>query len=344
MDGGITVSIQRKEKDILSNNYTSNNQFPLFENHIDAICVIDLHGRITYANLSISSLLGYSTQELLNLELQEFIASDNGLAIFHFYFQKAMESDTQEFITEIKCKDGNVKEMKIVTISNEVEGQIVSISVFLIDIFAEKLLNNGATPKTMGLCESFIENNRDPILLLNLEAIIILANQAFSKLLGWRKENLEGFHILQCPSIPAHLVDQMGEYFHRLIQGETDLATLDTIRMDTEGKPYYMMLSITPIKESNGNLCNWAVHLRDVSAHKEVEQLLLSHLENHDQIEVGFAEQIRDPIHSLKEIMESMKSNSSDSACGQQINRMNEELNRIESLIDAFSNGKHTLN
>jgi PAS domain S-box-containing protein len=112
--------------------------------------------------------------------------------------------------------------MKIIRVSNELEGQIASISAFLTDI--------SVNPISMGLCESFIENNRDPILLLNLEAIIILANRAFSKLLGWRKENLEGYHILQCPSIPENLVEQMREYFHRIVAGETDIATLDTIQ------------------------------------------------------------------------------------------------------------------
>jgi two-component system sporulation sensor kinase A len=332
------VNIQRKETAIPYSNYISNNQFTLFENHSDAICVIDLQGAIIYANLSISNLLGYSTEALLNLKFQEFICSDNGFAIFNFYFQKAVESDTEEFITEIKCKDGQIKEMKIITISNETDGRIVSISVFVIDISAAKGSSDGVSPMTMGLCESFIENNRDPILLLNLDAIIILANQAFSKLLGWRKENLEGFHILQCPSIPANLVEQMGEYFRRIIDGETDLTTLDTIRIDTEGKPYYMMLSITPIKNSKGNLCNWAVHLRDISAQKEAEQLLLRHISDYEQTAIGIADQIRNPIHSLKEIMESIKSKNRDIECVQQLGRMTDELNRIESLIRTFLN------
>jgi PAS domain S-box-containing protein len=321
------LSIQRKKTDLSYNDYISNNQILLFENQMDAICVIDLEGGIIYANPSISNLLGYSTEALLNVSFQEFISSEGGLAIFNFYFQKAVESDdTQEFITEIKCKDTNNKEMRIITVPNEMAGRVVSISVFLTNISAAEAANEGVSPKSMGLCESFIENNRDPILLLNLEAIIILANRAFSELLGWRKENLEGFHILQCPSIPTHLVEQMRDYHNRVVDGETDLATLDTIRIDTEGKPYYMMLSITPVEDINGTIRNWAVHLRDITAQKGAEHWLSSPND--------IADQIRKPLDSLKEYMKSIKSKKD---CDIDWDRMTEELNRIESLVNDFS-------
>jgi PAS domain S-box-containing protein len=336
------LKIQRNKTDIPYKNYISDNQILLFENHFDAICVIDLVGEIIYANLSTSNLLGYDREELINVKFQDCISSENGLAIFNFYFQKAVNSDSQEFIIEIKCKDGNVKEMKIITVSNEMVGQIVSVSAFLTDISGEKAVNEGVSPITMGLCESFIENNRDPILLLNLEAIIILANRAFSKLLGWRKENLEGYHILQCPSIPEHLVEQMRIYFYRIVAGETDLAMLDTIRIDTEGKPHYMMLSITPVEDSNGKISNWAVHLRDITAHKEAEQSLsrAARLLDYEQMAAGIADPIRDPLASLKEIIESMKSNkNSHINWDQQLNQMTEEINRIENLVTDLSAG-----
>jgi hypothetical protein len=59
-------------------------------------------------------------------------------------------------------------------------------------------------------------------------------------MLGWRKENLEGFHILQCPSIPADLIKQMEDYFRRVVHGETMLEILETVRMDIEGKSHFM--------------------------------------------------------------------------------------------------------
>jgi PAS domain S-box-containing protein len=174
----------------------------------------------------------------------------------------ALHTDSQEFIAEIEAKDGKNIEIKITTVSNEVEGQIKSISAFLTDVTTQISANGTTSLVSKGLCESFIEHNRDPILLLDLDAVIVSANRSFSDLLGWRKENLEGFHILRCPSIPADLIEQMGDYFRRVVHGETKLEMLETVRMDTEGKSHFMKFSVTPIQDAKGEVCNWAVHLR----------------------------------------------------------------------------------
>jgi PAS domain S-box-containing protein len=282
---------------------------------------MNLEGYIVYANQAILNRLGYSEEELLNNNFEKIISTEIGLEIFNYYFQKALESDTQEFITEIKAKDGKNIEMKITTVSNEVEGQIASISVFLTDITTQTITNQRTSLQSKGLCESFIENNRDPILLLDLDGIIVLANRSFSDLLGWRKENLEGFYILQCPSIPPDMIDQMDDYYRRVLHSDTNLETLKTIRIDTKGKSYYMMLSITPIHDANNIVCNWAVHLRDITAQIKAEQSLLrlTSLE-YGQIS-DVVDQIRSRLDSAKEI----------------IKHVTEELIGIEKLVNHLS-------
>ncbi|MCP3761360.1 PAS domain S-box protein [Domibacillus sp. A3M-37] len=54
----------------------------------------------------------------------------------------------------------------------------------------------GIIHQSKELSTSFIENNRDPILLLDLKGTVILANRAFSHMLGWQKEHLEGLAVL----------------------------------------------------------------------------------------------------------------------------------------------------
>jgi two-component system sporulation sensor kinase A len=330
----------QNQKNEDSNKYTvSTNLELLFETHPDAVCVFNLQGDIIYANQAVTNLLGYSKLELLKMKFIEVIASD-GIDIFNYYFQKAVMSDTQEYITPIKCKDGRRLEMKIVTVSNEIEGQIVSVSGFISDITEQSIDYEVKIQTSMELCESFIENNRDPILLLDLDAIIVLANRSFSRLLGWPKENLEGFHILQCPSIPPHLVEQMRDYYYRVVNSEENLTILDTIRMNTEGKTHYMMLSITPIHERNGDVCNWAVHLRDITAQKETEQSLL-HAEKLlalGQISTSIADGIRTPLLSIKGFIQTIKTTENETAYNDSyLNFMIDELNRIEIILNDLS-------
>lgn len=276
----------------------------LFENQTDPICVMDLQGCILYANQALLNRLGYVKEELVSINFGTLISSEDGLEIFQYYFHKGLLTDSQEFIAEIKAKDGKNIEMKITTVSNEVEGQIKSTTAFLTDVTTQTSANVTTSMLTKGLCESFIEHNRDPILLLDLDAVIVLANRSFSDLLGWRKENLEGFHILQCPSIPADLIEQMEDYFRRVVHGETKLEILETVRMDTEGKSHFMKLSITPISDAQDEVCNWAVHLRDITAQIKAEQALL-------QLDYGkipvVLDQVKSRLKSLKQVIESIK-------------------------------------
>jgi PAS domain S-box-containing protein len=306
-----------------------------FDNHSDAVYIMSLQGDILYANQAASNLLGYSMEELLILNFHEIISSES-LVIFKYYFQKAAKSDTQEFIIGVNCKNGKRSEFKMVTVSNELEGHIVNITGCLTEISDQKTVNLLLTQTSKDLCESFIENNRDPILLLDLNATIILANRAFSQLLGWRKENLEGFHILLCPSIPPDMIEQMRDYYHRVINDEPNLSTLETIRITSEGIPYYMMLSITPIHDSNSNVCNWAVHLRDITAQKEAEQSLLraEKIIAFSDYAANLSHEIRSTLESLKKFIQSTKTREVGVVYSDNyLDSLIDELNRMESFV-----------
>jgi two-component system sporulation sensor kinase A len=333
------LSIRIQKNSNSTTNSSSNDLELLFETHSDAVCVFNLQGDIIYANQAVTNLLGYSKEELLKLKFLDVVASD-GIDVFNYYFRKAVTSDSQLFITPLKCKDGRNLEMKIVTVSNEMEGDIVSVSGFISDITEQSIVYEGKIQTSKELCESFIENNMDPILLLDLDAVIVLANRSFSRLLGWRKENLEGFHILQCPSIPPHLVEQMRDYYERVVNSEKNSTTLETIRISTEGKVHYMMLSITPIHDRNGDIHNWAVHLRDITAQKEAEQSLLraEKLLALGQIATSIADEIRSPFLSLKEFIQTIKTNKNETVYNDShLNFVVDQVNRIETILNELS-------
>jgi two-component system sporulation sensor kinase A len=192
---------------------------------------------------------------------------------------------------------------------------------------------------------SFIENNPDPILLLDLEGTIVLANHAFSRILGWQKDNLEGINIFSCPSIPPHLIDQMKDYHHSVVTAtynsdslnESNLSTLETIRVSNDGKAYHMMLSITSIFDQDGKVSNWAVHLRDVTAQKEAEQKLLraGKLLAAGQIAAGITHEIRNPLTSLKGLLQLMS--TEDRYNHDYLAVMVDEVNQIETFVDEIS-------
>jgi len=334
-----------KNIEIMSNLFDPTNYEHLVKNHYDAICIMNLEGSIIYANDEISAMFGYFKEEMLELKDKKFVCAEE-LGSFFYYRNKAIEGESHEFDLAINAKDGNKVELKARIGPNEIDGEIVNISLSVKDMTSE---SNGEMKQLIhnDICVSFIENNRDPILLLDLNATIVLANRSFSKLLGWRKENLEGFHILKCPSIPPHLVQQMRDYYERVISQESsdlsihsDLYTLETIRVSNDDQSYHMMLSFTPIHDVFGEVCNWAVHLRDITRQKEAEASLLraEKLLSIGQLAAGVTHEIRNPLQSLKGLTQLIKNTREDAAdYDHYIDVMIDELNQMETFVNDFS-------
>ncbi|RKL68620.1 hypothetical protein CR203_00780 [Salipaludibacillus neizhouensis] len=255
------------------------------------------------------------------------------------------EGETHEFELGVNYKKGHKVELQVMMVPNEIEGQIINISVYVKDITKQRKVELEQINKE--LSESFIETNRDPILLLDMNATIVIANPAFSRLIGWRKENLEGFHILRCPSMPPHLINQMSDYYRRVVtaqynsdaNSDSNLSTLETIRVTNDEKAYHMMLSITPIKDVYGEICNWAVHLRDITVQKEAEKSLLrsEKLLAVGQIAAGVAHEIRNPLQSLKGLTQLIRTSDGLGDYGRFLDIMTDEVNNIETFVDAFS-------
>ena len=316
-----------------------------YKKNYKVICVMDLEGFIVYANQPATALFGYTNEELIKLNYNEIVTAEE-FKSFYYYFHKVLEGETHEIELGVNCKKGNILEVQVIMVPNEINGQIINISLYIREIPKQRKFELKLNQKE--LCESFIESNRDPILLLDLNATIVLANRTFSDLLGWRKENLEGFHILSCPSIPPHLVEQMRDYYHRVVSSkynsdgtvDSELFTLETIRVSNEEKAYHMMLSITPIHDHNEEVCNWAVHLRDITAQKEIEKSLLraEKLLAVGQIAAGLTHEIRNPLQSLKGLTQLIKTSRDeiDNFDGY-LDIMLDELNQIENFVDGFA-------
>jgi two-component system sporulation sensor kinase A len=132
----------------------------------------------------------------------------------------------------------------------------------------------------------------------------------------------------------------MRDYHNRVVNAEHHVTTLETIRINQEGRAYYMMLSITPICDRNDKICNWAVHLRDITAQKEAEQALLraEKLLTFGQFAASVADEIRNPLTSLKRFIESVKTAKDEAIySNNQLDGMIDELNRIEGFVNDLS-------
>ncbi|WP_238392550.1 PAS domain-containing sensor histidine kinase [Paenibacillus antri] len=325
----------------------------LFERHPDAVFVMDAEGYIAYANPAARELLSEEQRKVRRTQYRQALRSEE-FEMFHYYFRQAVErGEARTFDMGIGLgRGGGFKEMRIRMAPHVVEGRTTGVSVYMTPAEARgDEPRKGSALDAIGA--SFIESHSDPILVLDQHATIALANGSFSKLLGWRKDQLEGFHILQCPSIPPYLVTQMNDFVTRVFAGGgDDEATMETIRVTDQGKEYQMLLTLTPVRDRIGLVRYWAVHLRDITKRKFLEEQLkrieleqaveqelreLEHLKTVSQLAASISHEVRNPLTVTRGFMQILK----DATLGEEKRRQYfdlslEELDRAERIITDY--------
>ncbi|HLG27067.1 MAG TPA: PAS domain S-box protein, partial [Paenisporosarcina sp.] len=130
------------------------------------ILVMNLEGYIIQATEAATDLLGNTQEELIKLKSNMIVTSEE-FESFYYYFHKAVQGETHEFELGVQCNQGNQIELQVILVPNEILGQIVNISVYTKEISKPRKFELKLNQKE--LCESFIESNRDPILLSDLD-------------------------------------------------------------------------------------------------------------------------------------------------------------------------------
>ena len=327
----------------------------LFARHPDAVFVINADGYIVYANPSAHELSDGDERSPTDpvRHVRQAVRSDE-IEMFHYYFQRAIaHGEPRRFEMAIRrSRGGGAREVRVQLVPLGGEGRGTGALVFMQTADAAR---NEPEPESAldAIGASFIESHSDPILLLDRNATIALSNGAFSKLLGWRKDQLEGFHILQCPSIPPYLVSQMNDFVTRVFEsGGESASTMETIRITDQGQEYQMLLTLTPVRDRAGLVRYWAVHLRDITKRKlleeqlkriELEQALahelreLEHLKTVSQLAASISHEVRNPLTVTRGFMQILK----DAALSEDKRRLYfdmslEELDRAERIITDY--------
>ncbi|WP_309121904.1 PAS domain S-box protein [Paenibacillus sp.] len=325
----------------------------LFERHPDAVIVMDAEGYIAYANPTARELLGEEHRRVQRPQYRHALRSGE-FEMFHYYFQQAVErGEARAFeMGVVPGRGGGSQAMRVRMAPHVDEGRTIGVSVYMTPAETrDDEPRKGSALDVIGA--SFIESHSDPILVLDQNATIALANGSFSKLLGWRKDQLEGFHILQCPSIPPYLVTQMNDFVTRVFAGGGDEgATMETIRVTDQGKEYQMLLTLTPVRDRIGRVRYWAVHLRDITKRKFLEEQLkrieleqaveqelreLEHLKTVSQLAASISHEVRNPLTVTRGFLQMLK----DTALGEEKRRQYfdlslEELDRAERIITDY--------
>jgi len=124
---------------------------------------------------------------------------------------------------------------------------------------------------TRALLAAIVTSSEDAIASKTLAGIVTSWNTAAERLFGFTAEEMIGQSITRI--IPVELHHEEDEILAKLRSGER-IERFETVRMRKDGQKLHISLTVSPIRDSKGNIIGAAKIAHDITARKRAEQEL----------------------------------------------------------------------
>jgi PAS domain S-box-containing protein len=122
----IQRALQRRESELAE----------ILENAVEGVQQVGSDQKILWANKAMLNLLGYSAREYVNRPLATFYVRKE---VFDEFWTKLMRGEEiYDYLAELKCKDGSVKQVRIHSNGLWEDGQFVHTRCFVRDVTEQK--------------------------------------------------------------------------------------------------------------------------------------------------------------------------------------------------------------
>lgn len=252
---------------------TSERQFREYvERSHDGVLVVDVEGRIEYANPGASRIYGYTPDELTTLRIADLIADDprsqaEGIA----HFRRVVEHG--ESLGEVlgRRKDGS-------TVVTDVSAVSVGDGRFLGTI--RDTTERRSLQDHLRLTAAVFESTSEGILITDADGKIIRVNRSFTQMTGYSAEDAVG----QTPRLlhsGRHDEAFYAEMWRSL--AEEGRWEGEIWNRNKSGRVFPELLTINAIVGPDGEPSHYVAVFADITARKQTEERLL-HLAHHDPL------------------------------------------------------------
>jgi PAS domain S-box-containing protein len=238
-------------------------QLPLIT-YIDAVDAVSSN---VYSSPQTEEILGYTPDEWLaepDLFPKVLHPDDRVRVLSDHAFSHATGAPLK---TEYRliAKDGRVVwvQDEAVVVPDD-SGRPAHLQGFLLDITARKeadLVRNRLA--------AIVEMSDDAIFRATLDGVIQTWNRGAERMYGYTEEEIVGKSVARL--IPPDRPREMGEVGARLRRGES--VRLETVRVRKDGTPLDVSVTVSPIRDTEGNLVGAATVQRDVTEEKRAAEV-----------------------------------------------------------------------
>jgi len=233
----------------------------------DTIISKTLEGIITSWNDAAQLMFGYSKEEVIGKHISILIPKERLKEEEYIISQIAGGNKVDHFETMRVAKDGTQIPISLsVSPIMDGNGTIIGASKIARDI-SEKKKNDEKTATLAAI----IDTSDDTIVSKSLNGIIKSWNKSAERMFGYTEEEMIGKHISVI--IPPTRIQEEEYIIGQIAQGK-QVEHFETVRIAKNGTEIPLSISVSPVKDSNGNIIGASKIARDISTQKTAEETL----------------------------------------------------------------------
>lgn len=243
----------------------------------DAVITTDVAGRVTYLNAVAESLTGWTQSDAAGRPLEEVfrIVNEDTRRPVENPATRALREGTVVGLanhTVLLRKSG--EELPIDDSAAPIRddrGRVSGCVLIFRDVTAQRRLEQSRTSELQSarLLAAIVESSDDAIISKSLDGVIRSWNAAAERLFGYSAAQAIGRHISLV--IPPERIAEEDHIIASLRDGKR-IEHFETERVRADGRRILVSLTISPIKDDDGNVIGASKIVRDVTQQREADQ------------------------------------------------------------------------
>jgi len=236
----------------------------------DAIVSKTLEGVITSWNRSAEQMFGYSAAEAIGRSITMLIPTERLEEEDMILSRIRAGEKVESFETIRQKKNGELIPISL-TISpiRDRQGNIVGVSKIARNITIKKMAD-----ERQARLAAIVESSDDAIISKTLEGIITSWNKSAGKIFGYTEQEAVGKHISLI--IPDDRLEEENKIL-RSIRNGTKIDHYPTIRKRKDGSLVTISLTVSPVKDADGNIIGASKVARDISQEQAGNEAMRLH-------------------------------------------------------------------
>jgi len=261
----------------------------------DIIISKNLDGIITSWNNTARRVFGYSPEEAIGAHITLIIPKDRLPEEDTIISRVRRGERIEHFDTVRQRKDGTLIDISL-TISpvRDSSGRIVGASKV-----AREITDRKRAERSTALLAAIVDSSDDAIVSKTLDGIITSWNKSAERIFGYLPEEAVGKHITLI--IPRDRWNEESRIIARICRGDR-VDHFQTLRRRKDGSLVDVSLTISPVKDSAGNIIGASKVARDITAQVRAAEALRCREEEFRRLSQSLDHQVRSRTRELQEL------------------------------------------